>query len=118
MAVFQPPSAKRTRLHPQVKRQIDRWRLCLAGGASVVVRMLLHWPTLPSLPAIIAAVAVSVTVGIVFGYSGIIPRGKLRASTRSRRCGMNDHSVPANYPAGFRGADCPQSAARGKGRQA
>ena len=51
--------------------------LCLAGGivgillgrgASVAITVLLHWPTIPSLPAIIAAVAVSVTVGIVFGY--------------------------------------------------
>jgi ABC-type antimicrobial peptide transport system permease subunit len=51
--------------------------LCLAGGiagillgrgASVAVRIFLHWPTLPSLPAIIAAVVVSVTVGITFGY--------------------------------------------------
>ncbi|HZM04650.1 MAG TPA: ABC transporter permease [Candidatus Saccharimonadales bacterium] len=51
--------------------------LCLAGGiagillgrgVSVAVTPLLHWPTLPSLPAIITAVAVSVTVGIIFGY--------------------------------------------------
>ncbi|MDB6028993.1 MAG: Phosphonate-transporting ATPase [Verrucomicrobiales bacterium] len=51
--------------------------LCLAGGivgillgrgASVAVTALLHWPTIASLPAIIAAVAVSVTVGIIFGY--------------------------------------------------
>jgi macrolide transport system ATP-binding/permease protein len=51
--------------------------LCLAGGiagillgrgASLAVTALLHWPTLPSVPAIVAAVAVSVTVGIVFGY--------------------------------------------------
>jgi len=51
--------------------------LCLAGGiagillgrgASVAITALLHWPTIPSLPAIIAAVAVSVTVGITFGY--------------------------------------------------
>ena len=56
---------------------IEAVLLCLAGGiagillgrgASVAVRSLLHWPTLPSLPAIIAAVAVSATVGIVFGY--------------------------------------------------
>jgi len=33
-----------------------------------IVTALLHWPTIPSLPAIIAAVVVSVTVGIVFGY--------------------------------------------------
>ena len=51
--------------------------LCLAGGVvgillgrgiSLAVTLLLNWPTLPSVPAIIAAVAVSVTVGIVFGY--------------------------------------------------
>jgi ABC-type antimicrobial peptide transport system permease subunit len=51
--------------------------LCLAGGivgilvgrgVSVAVTNLLHWPTMPSVPAIIAAVAVSATVGIVFGY--------------------------------------------------
>jgi ABC-type antimicrobial peptide transport system permease subunit len=56
---------------------IEAVLLCLAGGiagillgrgVSVAVRSLLHWPTLPSLPAIIAAVAVSATVGIVFGY--------------------------------------------------
>jgi ABC-type antimicrobial peptide transport system permease subunit len=51
--------------------------LCLTGGVvgillgrgvSVAVTALLNWPTMPSLPAIIAAVAVSATVGIVFGY--------------------------------------------------
>lgn len=51
--------------------------LCMAGGIagillgrgiSVAVTALLNWPTMPSLPAIIAAVAVSVTVGIIFGY--------------------------------------------------
>ena len=51
--------------------------LCLAGGivgilmgrgASLAINMLLHWPTIPSLSAIIAAVAVSVSVGIIFGY--------------------------------------------------
>ena len=51
--------------------------LCLAGGvvgillgrgASLAVTMLLGWPTLLSIPAIIAAVTVSATVGIVFGY--------------------------------------------------
>jgi ABC-type antimicrobial peptide transport system permease subunit len=51
--------------------------LCLAGGiigillgrgVSIAVRILLHWPTLLSLPAIIAAVVVSVTVGITFGF--------------------------------------------------
>ena len=51
--------------------------LCLAGGlvgillgrgASVSITALLHWPTVPSLPAIVASVAVAVTVGIIFGY--------------------------------------------------
>jgi ABC-type antimicrobial peptide transport system permease subunit len=51
--------------------------LCLLGGAvgillgrssSYLVRKLLHWPTEPSLPAILAAVSVSVAVGIIFGY--------------------------------------------------
>ncbi|MDB6029170.1 MAG: transporter related [Verrucomicrobiales bacterium] len=51
--------------------------LCLAGGivgillgrgASVAITALLHWPTIVSLPAIFAAVGVSVTVGIIFGY--------------------------------------------------
>ena len=51
--------------------------LCLLGGAvgiglgrgvSVLVRMFKNWPTEPSLPAIIGAVVVSATVGIVFGF--------------------------------------------------
>lgn len=51
--------------------------LCLAGGVlgilvgrgvSIGVTALLGWPTLPSVPAIVAAVAVSFSVGIVFGF--------------------------------------------------
>ncbi|MCE9589170.1 MAG: ABC transporter permease [Planctomycetes bacterium] len=51
--------------------------LCLAGGAmgialgrlsSFLVRWLLKWPTGTSLAAMVAAVAVSATVGIVFGF--------------------------------------------------
>jgi len=51
--------------------------LCLAGGVagiltgrgvSMAVTALLGWPTLPSVPAIIAAVAVSFSVGIIFGF--------------------------------------------------
>jgi macrolide transport system ATP-binding/permease protein len=51
--------------------------LCLLGGAtgilvgrvaSLLVRTYLRWPTQISLPAIIAAVVVSATVGIVFGF--------------------------------------------------
>jgi ABC-type antimicrobial peptide transport system permease subunit len=51
--------------------------LCLAGGGagillgrgvSATITALLHWPTLLSLPAILASVGVAATVGIVFGY--------------------------------------------------
>jgi ABC-type antimicrobial peptide transport system permease subunit len=51
--------------------------LCLGGGAlgialgrgsSFVVNLVLHWPTESSPGAVIAAVAVSATVGIVFGW--------------------------------------------------
>jgi ABC-type antimicrobial peptide transport system permease subunit len=51
--------------------------LCLLGGAigilagrgtSLLVRTFKHWPTELSPSAIVAAVAVSVTVGVVFGY--------------------------------------------------
>ncbi|MFA4901739.1 MAG: ABC transporter permease [Desulfobaccales bacterium] len=51
--------------------------LCFCGGAvgilvgrgiSMLVRVLLQWPTALSLEAIVAAFAVSVTVGIVFGF--------------------------------------------------
>ena len=51
--------------------------LCLAGGAfgillgrltSSLVHRFLHWPTALSLAAIVAAVAVSASVGIVFGF--------------------------------------------------
>ena len=51
--------------------------LCLLGGAigiivgrgaSFLVRTLINWPTEISMPAIIAAVAVSASVGIVFGF--------------------------------------------------
>jgi ABC-type antimicrobial peptide transport system permease subunit len=51
--------------------------LCLLGGtlgiilgraSSYIVTSVLHWPTATSVGAIVAAVAVSVTVGIVFGF--------------------------------------------------
>lgn len=51
--------------------------LCLLGGTlgilfgrgvSVLVRSFMHWPTEISMPAIIAAVAVSVGVGVIFGF--------------------------------------------------
>jgi macrolide transport system ATP-binding/permease protein len=51
--------------------------LCLLGGAvgilagrgaSLLVRAVARWPTEPSLAAVLAAVSVSVTVGVIFGY--------------------------------------------------
>ncbi len=51
--------------------------LCLAGGAigilvgraaSILVRWNLHWPTQASLETILAAVGVSVSVGVLFGF--------------------------------------------------
>jgi ABC-type antimicrobial peptide transport system permease subunit len=51
--------------------------LCMFGGAigilfgrgiSIMVHQIKHWPTAISVPAIVAAVAVSVTVGVVFGF--------------------------------------------------
>jgi ABC-type antimicrobial peptide transport system permease subunit len=56
---------------------VEAIALCLLGGAlgiaigrgsSVLVRAILHWPTELSLGAIFAAVAVSVSVGVIFGY--------------------------------------------------
>ena len=51
--------------------------LCLIGGAvgilmgrscSIIVQQFLHWPTQTSVPAVVAAVVVSASVGIIFGY--------------------------------------------------
>ena len=42
--------------------------ILLGRGSSLAVTALLGWPTVPSLSAILAAVAVSAGVGIVFGY--------------------------------------------------
>jgi ABC-type antimicrobial peptide transport system permease subunit len=42
--------------------------IVLGRGASWLVRSVMHWPTEPSLMAIVAAVVVSGSVGIVFGY--------------------------------------------------
>ena len=42
--------------------------IVVGRGGSYLVWKLLKWPTEPSLPAIIAAVVVSATVGIIFGY--------------------------------------------------
>ena len=56
---------------------VEAVMLCLLGGGlgvvvgrtcSFLVRELLRWPTEVSLPAIAAAVGVSVTVGLLFGF--------------------------------------------------
>jgi len=40
----------------------------LGRGVSMTVGALLHWPTIPSLTAVVVAVGVSAAIGIVFGY--------------------------------------------------
>jgi ABC-type antimicrobial peptide transport system permease subunit len=42
--------------------------ILLGRGASLTVTALLGWPTIASLPAVVSSVAVSVGVGVVFGY--------------------------------------------------
>jgi ABC-type antimicrobial peptide transport system permease subunit len=42
--------------------------IALGRGASLLLNWLLHWPILMSLPAIVAAILVSASVGIIFGY--------------------------------------------------
>jgi ABC-type antimicrobial peptide transport system permease subunit len=42
--------------------------VALGRGASWLVTTFLRWPTLTSIPAIIAAVVVSATVGVLFGF--------------------------------------------------
>ncbi len=66
--------------HPKdILRQflVEAVVLCLMGGfmgiilgrsASLSLHWILHWPTEPSLPAIVAAVAISAAVGVAFGY--------------------------------------------------
>ena len=42
--------------------------ILVGRGISYLIRVVLHWPTELSLDAVVAAFAVSVTVGIIFGY--------------------------------------------------
>jgi macrolide transport system ATP-binding/permease protein len=42
--------------------------ILLGRGVSTLIRVLFRWPTELSLGAILVAFAVSVTVGIIFGY--------------------------------------------------
>ncbi len=47
---------------------LDGLGILFGRGVSVGISHFLRWPTLLSLPAIIASVAVAATVGIIFGY--------------------------------------------------
>jgi ABC-type antimicrobial peptide transport system permease subunit len=56
---------------------VEAVTLCILGGfigiligrgLSLLVAMLLHWPIAVSIPAILAALTVSASVGIIFGY--------------------------------------------------
>ncbi len=56
---------------------VEALLLCLLGGligillgrgGSIAMRELLNFPTILSIPAIVASVAVSATVGVVFGF--------------------------------------------------
>ena len=42
--------------------------IILGRGASYIVSAVLHWPTAPSVGAIVAAVVVSASVGVIFGF--------------------------------------------------
>jgi ABC-type antimicrobial peptide transport system permease subunit len=42
--------------------------ILLGRGASMLVRLIMRWPTEASIPAILAAVAVSAVVGVFFGF--------------------------------------------------
>jgi len=42
--------------------------LALGRGVSIAITAFLHWPTAPSVTAALTAVAVSVVVGLTFGY--------------------------------------------------
>ncbi len=42
--------------------------IALGRGVSITITAIMRWPTMVSLPAIFSAVAVSLAVGIVFGF--------------------------------------------------
>jgi len=42
--------------------------IVLGRGVAILVNVFLHWPTELSIPAIVGAVAVSASVGVIFGY--------------------------------------------------
>ncbi len=42
--------------------------IIVGRGSSILVRLLAHWPTEASPVAILAAVSISITIGVIFGY--------------------------------------------------
>jgi ABC-type antimicrobial peptide transport system permease subunit len=51
--------------------------ILLGRGSSYVISLVLHWPTAISIEAILAAVVVSATVGIAFGFYPAYKASKL-----------------------------------------
>jgi len=67
--------------------------ILVGRGTSLMVRTFKRWPTELSVGAICAAVLVSVSVGVIFGY---YPAGRHRASTPSRPCATSDRGGAAD----------------------
>ncbi len=51
--------------------------ICLGRGGSYLVKTLLHWPIQISIPAIVASVVVSASVGLLFGFYPALKASKL-----------------------------------------
>ena len=78
--------------------------LCAIGGASGVVlgrlssltvRTTLHWPTQVSWPAMIAAVGVSLVIGVVFGYYPAWKASQARSGSRHSGMSEDGHGLGA-----------------------
>ena len=71
MAVGAPVASYSAAISDRSRRAVSvrrRHRHSAGRSVSVSVRYFMSWPTKPSVPAVVAAVVVSVTVGIVFGF--------------------------------------------------
>ena len=64
--------------------------ISLGTSASLLVRWQMHWPTQASLSTIVAAVAVSVGVGIAFGF---YPAWKALRLDPSKLCGTSERTA-------------------------